>query len=200
MSTLLRPLVATGVLLLHVLVAWTLLLPGTSVRLRLEPFFISLQPLRARVLKPTVPRVRRPVPTVRATVPDSRPLQPTVTPAAITPTQQQHALDLHIPERFLTAAIPAASAGWVFDARLAQRLDDARRQRRAHDRLAARRRARNGVSADEYQRWSGLGEKVKTDAGCFELREDPFNHRPRWWLEGCTDTRQSPWDQPPDDE
>ena len=46
-------------------------------------------------------------------------------------------------------------------------------------------------------RSTALGEELNTDAGCFELREDPDNGGTRWWAEACTDTRKSPWAQAP---
>ena len=108
-------------------------------------------------------------------------------------------LDLSLPREAIDSPVPSASqgAGWVFDRKLARRLEDARRAAASRGTLAARQRAREGVSSDEYARASGNGERVKTDSGCFELREDPDAGGTRWWREPCQDSRVDAWDQAP---
>ena len=109
------------------------------------------------------------------------------------------ALDLRVPADLLAAPEPerADGPGWVFDRKLARRLDAARNASASRQLRADRQRAREGVSSDEYQRGAALGERMKTAAGCFELREDPDNGGTRWWREACTDIQKSPWEQAP---
>ncbi len=108
-------------------------------------------------------------------------------------------LDFSVPERFLQPDEAPSSANWVFDRKLARKLDEAQCAARTRAVLAGRRRSRDGVSAADYARASALGEKIKTESGCFELREDRNTGGTRWWREACQDTRTDPWAQPPMD-
>lgn len=189
-----RPAAAFGVLLLHVLVAAALLRP-VLVRIQGRPevlTFINLSPLPVRLGVVRHPqRARAPRTLRRATaqtaVAIAAPLP--ASKSAPTPSAPVRSLDLHVPDRFIENLPGPNDPGWVFDDRLARALDEAKRKRHARELLADRRRAREGVSAEDYRRPTSNGERVKTDAGCFELQTDSFNGRPRWYREPCADTR-----------
>lgn len=201
MLQLIRRLVPLGVLLLHLLVAMVLLQSGVA-RPPAAPViaYIYLASLHSEPRAPEPLRRHRHDSSarLRSVRANARVISPApVTVNTITTPMPHQPLDLHVPEQFLDTASKPTGPGWVFDQRLVKVLEDARRQRHKRDQLASRRRARNGLTAQEYARPSAQGENVKTDTGCFDLREDPFNHRPRWWAQACTDTHQSPWDQTP---
>ena len=159
---------------------------------------------RLRQLPPRVPDPREIRPTTVVPVVKVVPARPAMSVERPTNTAQlrrvePRALDLHVPAELLAApeAGRVDEPGWVFDRKLARQLDTARTASAHRQLLASRRRARAGATSEEYERSAALGEKLKTDAGCFELREDPDNGGTRWWAEACTDTRQSPWEQSP---
>ena len=203
-----RLLLLLAVALLHVLLAGLLAAGMGWVR---RP---AVDGLTARFL--TLVDVRVPVQVLDEVQPrrparsPSRPLRPApaaVSPRAITqPLVAPPPVPTQVPRRALDLSLPGASAppeaapvddGWVFDRKLARRLEAARRAAGGRGTLAARQRAREGVSSDEYARASGNGERVKTESGCFELREDPDAGGTRWWREPCQDTRVDAWDQEP---
>ncbi len=202
-----RVIAATTVVLAHVAVLVVLLAPGGDpIDVRARGFSICL----CVAIVPTQRFLARPVHNRReirsATVVPVVPVVPVVAVEQPANTAQLHpveprALDLRVPADVL-ADVPAAPAveqadgpGWVFDRKLVRQLNAARTASAQRALLASRRRVHDGTSSDEYARSSALGEKLKTDAGCFELRPDPDNGGTRWWAEACTDTRKSPWEQ-----
>ena len=193
---------ATLVVLGHIGVLVVLLARGgysMDVRWRGEsiclcaPITLTPRPVPPRVPVPREARSTAAVPVAPA-VPVERPNR-----TAVRSPIETRALDLRVPPELLAAPEleQTETTGWVFDRKLARQLDTARKAAAERQLLAARRRAREGVSSDDYQRSSALGEKVKTDAGCFDLRPDPDNGGTRWWREACTDIQKSPWEQPP---
>ena len=129
------------------------------------------------------------------------PLGPSAMPTGVADVRSERlrSLDLRVPPALLEApeAQRADGPGWVFDRKLARRLAAAKADAATRRSLADRQAARVGLGSADYARRSALGEKLKTDAGCFELREDPDNGGTRWWREACSDTTQSEWEQEP---
>ena len=69
----------------------------------------------------------------------------------------------------------------------------ARRETRSRQQLlAARHRAVNGLSPEEYRHTDAFGEVFKTEHGCVYLREDPIlGGGQQWWFTPCLDPRIS---------
>ena len=69
----------------------------------------------------------------------------------------------------------------------------ARRETRSRQQfLAARHRAVNGLSPEEYRHIDAFGEVFKTEHGCVYLREDPIlGGGQQWWFTPCLDPRIS---------
>ncbi len=69
----------------------------------------------------------------------------------------------------------------------------ARRETRGRQQLlAARDRAVNGLSPEEYRHTDAAGEVFKTEHGCAYLREDPIlGGGQQWWFTPCLDPRTS---------
>ncbi|MEM7219133.1 MAG: hypothetical protein AAF515_12260 [Pseudomonadota bacterium] len=105
-------------------------------------------------------------------------------------------LNLARPSEWDTLVESAAEPGVALFKR-----SDARRHalvlqdRRRAEALRQNQIERFGHAADGYGRQTGTGEAVKTDQGCFELREDlhTSGQQRRWWRTGCKDGRKPAW-------
>ena len=75
-----------------------------------------------------------------------------------------------------------------------------RQETRTRVAMAALRRAqREGVSSPDYERDVAAGHTIKTDSGCFDLRNeqsvDPNGQM--WWRTPCREAHASVWEQDP---
>jgi hypothetical protein len=73
-----------------------------------------------------------------------------------------------------------------------------RQETRTRVALAARRRAqREGVSSKDYERDVAAGHTIKTDSGCFDLRNDQTidPNDQVWWRTPCRQAHASAWEQ-----
>jgi hypothetical protein len=120
------------------------------------------------------------------------------TPRAVGVTTSHGPLNFSLPSQVLDSepATPVDTNG-PFDPDIAKAVAK-RQETRTRVAMAARRRAqREGVSSPDYERDVAAGHTVKTDSGCFDLRNeqslDPNGQT--WWRTPCREAHASVWEQ-----
>lgn len=191
--------------LLHAAVLWwwpvaELVRPAPlvlEIELASQPLTPANEPAPAETLEPLpeetppeVPITPRPPPEI-ATEIVVRPVENQVQlePAA-------RALNLKRPanwKKIIDSTVSAADAKtFAFAPELQSGVATRRETRSRQQLLAARHRAVNGLSPEEYRHIDAFGEVFKTEHGCVYLREDPIlGGGQSWWFTPCLDPRKS---------
>jgi hypothetical protein len=156
---------------------------------------------------PAEPIVAEPIPAVSATRPSPvvhrrRERTPLVVPSSNVGTTDKIDARTKGPLNFSLPPMPEAQPAPVdtngpFDPDIAKAVAK-RQETRTRVALAARRRAqREGVSSPDYERDMAAGHTIKTDSGCFDLRDDQTldPNAPSWWRTPCKEAHVSAWQQ-----
>jgi hypothetical protein len=121
-----------------------------------------------------------------------------VRPTAVAETIRHRSLNLSLPSTVFDAEPQAArDTNGPFDPDIAKAVAK-RQETRTRVGLAARRRAqREGVSIADYERGVAAGHTIKTDGGCFDLRNEQSRdaNGQMWWRTPCREAHASVWEQ-----